>query len=70
MTVEALSDQLQVSRQTIRKDLNDLCDQGLLNRVHGGGGDRRGRRRQSGNTRRGGFWRARRRRRSAPPPRP
>ncbi|PIC01098.1 DeoR/GlpR family DNA-binding transcription regulator [Caulobacter sp. X] len=36
VTVEALSDQLQVSRQTIRKDLNDLCDQGLLNRVHGG----------------------------------
>ena len=36
VTVEALSDSLQVSRQTIRKDLNDLCDQGMLNRVHGG----------------------------------
>lgn len=36
VTVEALAEQLQVSRQTIRKDLNDLCDHGQLNRVHGG----------------------------------
>lgn len=35
-TVEALSEQFGVTPQTIRKDLNDLCDRGLLQRVHGG----------------------------------
>ena len=34
--VEDLSAHFQVTPQTIRKDLNDLCDQRLLTRVHGG----------------------------------
>ena len=34
--VEDLSQRYEVSVQTIRKDLNDLCDQRLLSRVHGG----------------------------------
>lgn len=34
--VEALSQNFEVSPQTIRKDLNELCDKQLLQRVHGG----------------------------------
>ncbi|BDA83890.1 DeoR family transcriptional regulator [Aureimonas sp. SA4125] len=34
--VEELSQRFDVSVQTIRKDLNELCDQRLLARVHGG----------------------------------
>ena len=34
--VEDLAKRFEVSPQTIRKDLNDLCDQHLLTRVHGG----------------------------------
>ncbi len=34
--VEDLSGRYAVSPQTIRKDLNDLCDRQLLNRIHGG----------------------------------
>ncbi len=34
--VEWLSGQFDVTPQTIRKDLNDLCDRQLLQRVHGG----------------------------------
>ncbi|MDD7911937.1 MULTISPECIES: DeoR/GlpR family DNA-binding transcription regulator [Pseudovibrio] len=34
--VEDLAERFSVSPQTIRKDLNDLCEQGLLSRVHGG----------------------------------
>jgi DeoR family transcriptional regulator, glycerol-3-phosphate regulon repressor len=34
--VDDLSSQFTVSPQTIRKDLNDLCDKQLLQRVHGG----------------------------------
>jgi DeoR family transcriptional regulator, glycerol-3-phosphate regulon repressor len=34
--VEKLSTTFQVSAQTIRKDLNDLCDKQLLQRIHGG----------------------------------
>lgn len=34
--VEELSVVYGVSSQTIRKDINDLCDRGLLTRVHGG----------------------------------
>ena len=34
--VEDLSAHFQVTPQTIRKDLNDLCDQRLLTRIHGG----------------------------------
>ncbi|KQT82781.1 DeoR/GlpR family DNA-binding transcription regulator [Aurantimonas sp. Leaf443] len=34
--VEDLAQRYEVSVQTIRKDLNDLCDQRLLSRVHGG----------------------------------
>ena len=34
--VEELSSRFDVTPQTIRKDLNDLCDQGVLTRVHGG----------------------------------
>jgi DeoR family glycerol-3-phosphate regulon repressor len=36
VSVEALATRFQVSPQTIRKDLNDLCDQRLMSRVHGG----------------------------------
>lgn len=34
--VEELAGEFQVSTQTIRKDLNELCDRGLASRVHGG----------------------------------
>ncbi len=34
--VEKLSHTFKVSAQTIRKDLNDLCDKQLLQRIHGG----------------------------------
>lgn len=36
VTVEDLSRRFDVSPQTIRKDLNDLCEKRLLARVHGG----------------------------------
>jgi len=36
VSVEELAARYDVSVQTIRKDLNDLCDQRLLARVHGG----------------------------------
>jgi DeoR family transcriptional regulator, glycerol-3-phosphate regulon repressor len=36
VTVEDLSRRFEVSAQTIRKDLNDLCDRRSLTRVHGG----------------------------------
>src|SRR5690606_25217411 len=34
--VDALAAQFDVTPQTIRKDINDLCDRGLLDRQHGG----------------------------------
>lgn len=34
--VEDLADRFQVTPQTIRKDLNELCERGLLQRYHGG----------------------------------
>jgi DeoR family glycerol-3-phosphate regulon repressor len=36
VTVDDLAARFDVTPQTIRKDLNDLCDQKLLARVHGG----------------------------------
>ncbi|MEM7216658.1 MAG: DeoR/GlpR family DNA-binding transcription regulator [Pseudomonadota bacterium] len=36
VNVELLSSEFAVTPQTIRKDLNDLCNFGELNRVHGG----------------------------------
>lgn len=36
VTVEKLAERFGVSTQTIRKDLNELCEQRLLDRVHGG----------------------------------
>ena len=36
VTVEDLAERFDVTPQTIRKDLNDLCDQRLLTRTHGG----------------------------------
>ncbi|MEM7289609.1 MAG: DeoR family transcriptional regulator, partial [Pseudomonadota bacterium] len=36
VTVDFLSSDFDVTPQTIRKDLNDLCTLGELNRVHGG----------------------------------
>lgn len=36
VTVEELAARFDVTPQTIRKDLNDLCDRHLLARVHGG----------------------------------
>ena len=34
--VDDLATHFNVTPQTIRKDLNDLCDQRLLSRIHGG----------------------------------
>ena len=34
--VEDLARRFEVSAQTIRKDLNDLCDHRSLTRIHGG----------------------------------
>jgi DeoR family transcriptional regulator, glycerol-3-phosphate regulon repressor len=34
--VDELADKFKVTRQTIRRDLNELCDRGALNRFHGG----------------------------------
>ncbi|MBL1421801.1 MAG: DeoR/GlpR transcriptional regulator [Alphaproteobacteria bacterium] len=36
VTVDGLSKSFNVTVQTIRKDLNELCDSGVLRRVHGG----------------------------------
>src|SRR3954467_1466953 len=36
VTVEDLARRFEVSAQTIRKDLNDLCDQRSRTRIHGG----------------------------------
>lgn len=36
LEVEQLSEQFSVSTQTIRKDLNQLCELGLARRIHGG----------------------------------
>jgi len=36
VTVDDLAERFGVTPQTIRKDLNDLCDQGILQRYHGG----------------------------------
>lgn len=36
VTVERLAERFAVTPQTIRKDLNELCDGGVLNRYHGG----------------------------------
>jgi len=36
VAVDDLAERLAVTPQTIRRDLNDLCDQGQLTRVHGG----------------------------------
>jgi DeoR family transcriptional regulator, glycerol-3-phosphate regulon repressor len=35
--VDDLAEHFNVTPQTIRKDLNELCDRGILQRVHGGG---------------------------------
>jgi DeoR family glycerol-3-phosphate regulon repressor len=37
-TVEALAGELRVTPQTIRRDINDLCEQNRLQRYHGGAG--------------------------------
>jgi DeoR family glycerol-3-phosphate regulon repressor len=36
VSVEGLADRFNVTPQTIRKDLNDLCQRGVLQRYHGG----------------------------------
>ncbi len=36
VTVDDLAERFGVTPQTIRKDLNELCEQGYLDRVHGG----------------------------------
>ncbi|MEJ1157066.1 DeoR/GlpR family DNA-binding transcription regulator [Prosthecomicrobium sp. N25] len=36
VSVDDLAERYAVTPQTIRKDLNELCDQGLLTRTHGG----------------------------------
>jgi len=36
ISVEGLAERFKVTPQTIRKDLNDLCERGVLQRFHGG----------------------------------
>ena len=36
VSVEDLAERFQVTQQTIRRDLNDLCDRGVIMRTHGG----------------------------------
>jgi DeoR family glycerol-3-phosphate regulon repressor len=36
VSVDGLADRFNVTPQTIRKDLNDLCERGVLQRYHGG----------------------------------
>src|SRR5262245_10183727 len=36
VSVEDLAERFNVTPQTIRKDLNDLCESGVLQRFHGG----------------------------------
>lgn len=36
VTVDGLAERFTVTPQTIRKDLNELCEQGVLSRFHGG----------------------------------
>lgn len=38
VAIEALADHFNVTPQTIRRDINQLCDQALLRRYHGGAG--------------------------------
>jgi DeoR family transcriptional regulator, glycerol-3-phosphate regulon repressor len=38
MSIEALADHFSVTAQTIRRDINQLCEEGLLRRYHGGAG--------------------------------
>ncbi len=38
VSIEALAKHFRVSAQTIRRDINDLCDRALLQRFHGGAG--------------------------------
>jgi DeoR/GlpR family transcriptional regulator of sugar metabolism len=42
--VDDLAQRFDVTPQTIRKDLNDLCERQLLTRIHGGASSRRARR--------------------------
>ncbi|MGO1120782.1 DeoR/GlpR family transcriptional regulator [Rhodovibrionaceae bacterium A322] len=38
VSIEALAEQFKVTPQTVRRDINALCDQDLLRRYHGGAG--------------------------------
>lgn len=38
VAIEALAEHFSVTPQTIRRDINELCEQGLLRRYHGGAG--------------------------------
>lgn len=38
VSIEALAEHFSVTPQTIRRDINELCEQGLLRRYHGGAG--------------------------------
>ena len=38
MTIEALAQQFGVTPQTVRRDINELADEGLVQRFHGGAG--------------------------------
>jgi hypothetical protein len=38
VSIEALAQSLNVTPQTVRRDINALCDQQLLTRYHGGAG--------------------------------
>ncbi len=38
VTIDELAESFGVTPQTVRRDVNDLCDQGLLRRYHGGAG--------------------------------
>ena len=36
VSIDVLADKFQVTPQTIRRDINELCNQGVLERLHGG----------------------------------
>ena len=38
VSIEDLAEDFKVTPQTVRRDINDLCDEGLLRRYHGGAG--------------------------------
>ena len=38
VSIDDLAQRFSVTTQTVRRDINELCDEGLLRRYHGGAG--------------------------------